>query len=426
MRVNLAQWLRDRELVLIPAWIRAVRAKGDQRIRHLPTKELGRQHFLALFDTLVTAAETGDYAPLDALIEKMVHDRLRLRYDLEHIILLPQQLREVVWNELIATHSPQEALAFIREAEPLFDHIITKLVRTFTEASTSLLRKLSQDLERRVQERTEELARLNRELERVDKAKSDFIRIAAHELRTPLTLIHGYASILAEEPLLQREKRIRDFVKGITRGVERLESIVKDLVDASRIDIEAFTIHRGPTFLNQIIRLALQELQPALKERRHTLFVEGLDDLPPIEGDSQRLYQVFINVISNAIKYTPDGGRITIKGRYLPDDKGIGADYVEIVVADTGIGIPKEELERIFDKFYRLGDVKHYSTSKTRFKGGGPGLGLAIAKGVVEAHGGKIWAESEGYDEERCPGSRFHILLPVKAVFGKLQLPSEG
>jgi signal transduction histidine kinase len=112
-------------------------------------------------------------------------------------------------------------------------------------------------------------------------------------------------------------------------------------------------------------------------------------------------------VITNAIKYTPDGGKISVDGRTLPG-------FVEITVTDTGIGIAPENHTRIFEKFGRLGNVSLHSTGKTKFKGGGPGLGLPITKGVIEAHGGAIWVESDGYDEVRCPGSTFHILLPIR------------
>jgi signal transduction histidine kinase len=118
--------------------------------------------------------------------------------------------------------------------------------------------------------------------------------------------------------------------------------------------------------------------------------------------------------ISNAIKYTPDGGRITVSGRCLVDaHTGPQEGAVEIVVADTGIGIDPAMHDLVFAKFYQTGAVSLHSTGKANFKGGGPGLGLAIARGIVEAHGGRIWVESPGCDEEKCPGSQFHVVLPI-------------
>jgi signal transduction histidine kinase len=101
-----------------------------------------------------------------------------------------------------------------------------------------------------------------------------------------------------------------------------------------------------------------------------------------------------------------------------------GMEWVEVIVSDSGIGIDPEHLDRIFEKFYQTGEVALHSTGKTKFKGGGPGLGLAIAKGIIEAHGGKIWAESEGHDEETCPGSRFHVVLPVTSLARMSEIPS--
>ena len=112
-------------------------------------------------------------------------------------------------------------------------------------------------------------------------------------------------------------------------------------------------------------------------------------------------------MLLNAVKYTPDGGTITIAGRQLPG-------FVEVTITDTGIGIDLEDQGRIFEKFGQLGAVQQHSSGKTKFKGGGPGLGLPITKGIIEAHGGTIWVESEGYDEVNTPGSTFHILLPLR------------
>jgi len=132
------------------------------------------------------------------------------------------------------------------------------------------------------------------------------------------------------------------------------------------------------------------------------------------------LHQVFVNLIGNAVKYTPDGGRIDITARLLTvaGEQPVG---VEVIVADSGVGINIEDQNRVFDKFYRTESPELHSTSKTRFMGGGPGLGLTIAKGIVDAHGGRIYVESKGYDPETCPGSHFHVLLPIRPTWGEFQ-----
>jgi signal transduction histidine kinase len=152
----------------------------------------------------------------------------------------------------------------------------------------------------------------------------------------------------------------------------------------------------------------LEGLAPVLEERGQTVTVTGLDTLPHVMADSTRLHQALRNVLINGIKFTPDGGRLGIEARF---DKA--AHKVEIAISDTGIGIDSQHHTLIFEKFYRTSELNLHSTGQTKFKGAGPGLGLPIAKGIVEAHGGRIWVESSGYDEEALPGSTFYIVLPV-------------
>jgi len=145
------------------------------------------------------------------------------------------------------------------------------------------------------------------------------------------------------------------------------------------------------------------------------LTADDLEGLPKVHGDSQRLYQAFNNIIGNCIKFTPDGGSIHIAGRRVQEPSGDGAphEYVEITVADTGIGIDPDDQELIFEKFYRVDSPDLHSTGSVKFKGAGPGLGLAITRGVIQAHGGRVWVESPGHDEINFPGSTFHVLLPA-------------
>jgi len=281
--------------------------------------------------------------------------------------------------------------------------------------------QLNQELEMRVEERTEELARLNRELARLERKKSDFVAIAAHELKTPLTLIQGYAEMLAETGARDLPPdSLGRIVSGIVKGTRRLGAIVEDIIDVSLIDTQVLSLSLEMTSLANILEMVCQNLRESIAERKQTLVVSGFDNLPYIEADALRLHQVFVNVIGNAIKYTPDGGRIEVMARRLEAQEN-RPDFVEVVVADTGIGIDVDEQERIFDKFYRVESPELHSSSKTRFMGAGPGLGLTIAKGIIEAHGGRIWVESPGHDPVRCPGSQFHILLPVRSAWGEFE-----
>lgn len=269
--------------------------------------------------------------------------------------------------------------------------------------------------------RSEEIARLNQdlvrantELARVGQAKSDFIDIASHELRTPLTQVRGYADMLKEmleEESLKPETGAR-MLKGLKLAAMRLEEIIDTMFDVAQIDTETLELKLVSESVSRVVEGAVEEWIEALKERKHTLTLQGLDDLPHVQADYKRLKQAFSHLIQNAIKYTPDGGQIRIKGQLLewvlPQDQAI-----EIVISDTGIGIAEDDLDQIFAKFYRVGNVLLHSTGKTKFKGAGPGLGLPIARGIVEAHGGRLWAESAGCDEEKCPGSEFHVVLPL-------------
>jgi signal transduction histidine kinase len=252
-----------------------------------------------------------------------------------------------------------------------------------------------------------ELETAQARLKKFDKSKSNFIAVAAHELKTPLTLIEGYAAMIGD--LASRDnEQIHALIQGTHTGIWRMREIVDDMIDVSMIDNHLLTLNFQPVWLNRVFNMLQADFTDILQQRKHTLEIRpfpGSDEL--IFADPERLYQAVKNLVSNAIKYTPDGGTITIDGRTLPG-------FVEVTVADSGIGIAPENQEVIFEKFGQLGDVSLHSSGKTKFKGGGPGLGLAITRGIIEAHNGSIWAESEGYDEVKCPGSIFHVLLPLR------------
>jgi signal transduction histidine kinase len=272
---------------------------------------------------------------------------------------------------------------------------------------------------RSIMQLNDDLLESNRRLEKLDTAKTDFIEIASHELRTPLTQIRGYSDILSD--MVQQGQLVtahmNQISQGITRASVRLEQIISAMLDVSRIDAQALDIRTAPLSLPGVIKMALDTYKDAIRDRHMNVQTIDLEQLPPVQGDLQRLSQVFINLLGNSIKFTPDGGAITITGRLLYEtDHTPPQAFVELAIADTGIGIDRNDQQLIFEKFYRVGTVELHSTGSTKFKGAGPGLGLPIAKGIIQAHGGKIWVESPGHDEERMPGSTFHVLLPAAAV----------
>jgi signal transduction histidine kinase len=178
----------------------------------------------------------------------------------------------------------------------------------------------------------------------------------------------------------------------------------------SLIDNKILNLHMQPVWINRLVDIVGFDLQTTMQSRNLRLEIhkEEITEKPTF-ADSERLYQAVQKILSNAVKYTPDGGAIIIGARELPG-------FCDLQISDTGIGIAPENLSRIFEKFSSQAEVATHSSGKSKFKGGGPGLGLAIAKGILEAHGGSIWAESGGYDEKALPGSTFHIMIPMRTA----------
>jgi signal transduction histidine kinase len=273
--------------------------------------------------------------------------------------------------------------------------------------------RFNQQLEAMVQQRTEELKKALDSLARLDKNKSDFINVAAHELRTPLTIMKGYLGMLQGDAAIRASEYLLSAVDGVLKGTERLHEVVNSMLDVARIDNQVLKLMPEMVTISSIAKRVWADNTPYLTERRQAFQLLDLDGLPLVRGDGTQLLKVFQALVINAIKYTPDGGKISIQGR-VHRDRQIG-DCVEVLFRDTGIGIDPENQELIFEKLYSTGKVALHSSGKASFKGGGPGLGLAIAKGIVLAHGGLIWAESPGQDEVSFPGSTFHVLLPLSA-----------
>ncbi|MDM8532802.1 GAF domain-containing sensor histidine kinase [Anaerolineales bacterium HSG25] len=259
----------------------------------------------------------------------------------------------------------------------------------------------------------QEVGDLNEQIAGFDQNKTDFLSIASHELRTPLTQIHGYSKMILDltEEELKDPAYIKMIIEGIVKGSERMKDVVDVMFDVSEADIGGMNLFLGPVKMGRVIDQAAQSLLPVFDERRIAFAKSGIDDLPIFAADGTRLVQAFENLIGNALKYTPDGGFVKVEGRLVAMNDAKAS--IEIIVSDTGIGIDSKYHEQIFDKFFRIGDVYTHSTSKTKFKGAGPGLGLTLVKGIAEAHTGSVWVESTGHDEKKCPGSKFFFEIPL-------------
>jgi signal transduction histidine kinase len=256
------------------------------------------------------------------------------------------------------------------------EEFISKVV-LFLENITELTR-----LEEELRESYVKLENAFAELKENDEIKSEFISTASHELRTPITVINSYVEMfeggmLGELTGIQREK-----VAIISSQIEHMIRLVEDMLDVSRLESKALKINKYLIRVDDIARKALDDLSrlAGLKEQSVSLTIEG--ELPEVEGDDRRIKQVFNNLLTNAIKYTPKKGKIDVLISDEPED-------IRVSIIDNGIGVAKKDQQRIFEKFYTGS-----GSSLTR-ESGRMGLGLAIAKGIIEAHEGRIWVESE-------------------------------
>lgn len=272
------------------------------------------------------------------------------------------------------------------------------------------LRRHAENIVEQLEAKILELEYANKLLYRLDRMKSDFIVLASHELYTPLTLVSGYSNLM-DEHLRQDDEQVsleqtREVANLMSASVERMQAVVQEIMNVARIAAGRLELSKGPVQIPHLVRSVRKALKDILKQRNLTLEVEGIETLPIIFGDGSHIRTAIYNLVENGIKYTPNGGIISICGKV----SGAG---VELSVRDTGIGIPQEEQKQIFNQFYTLGNVDNHSSSKSAFEGGGMGLGLTIASGIVEAHNGRIWVESSGEDRDALPGSTFYIWLPI-------------
>jgi PAS domain S-box-containing protein len=274
------------------------------------------------------------------------------------------------------------------------------------------------------------LEKSSADLARLNRMKDSFLGLASHELKTPLTVIMGYSELITTDMADRVDKTVMEMVVNISNAAARLDNIIKDMVDVSLIDEKRLQLKMEDIQLNRLIEAAVNELRFFFSMRKQEVVVALDESIPTLRGDALRLMQLLSNILGNAIKFTPDGGRITIasSAKYLlrgvppTEAHAVGREhhlFLEITVSDTGIGIDREDQLRVFDKFYEVGNIQEHSSGKVAFKAKGAGLGLSIAKGIVDMHGGEIWVESTGYNPERLPGSTFHILLPLNPMLGE-------
>ena len=253
-----------------------------------------------------------------------------------------------------------------------------------------------------------ELIRSNTQLKRVSEMKSNFLSIASHELKTPLTSIKGYSDIIIDTMENKLDSGVYRMVSSINRAADRLHRVVNNILDVTRIEQKRLRLKPETIDLGAVALDCIDELSQFSGKRGITFVCDFARNLPPFYGDKMRMQQVFTNLLSNALKYSPDHSSITVC-LDLQDE-----ETLRICVMDTGIGINHDEQKKIFHPFYEVGSINRHSTDAAKFLGGGTGLGLSIVKGIVERHGGRIWVVSEGVREGEFPGSAFYVALPVR------------
>jgi len=229
-------------------------------------------------------------------------------------------------------------------------------------------------------------------LEHTELMRSQLLGDVSHELRTPLTAIKGSMEALIDGVLPAEAATFEQ----IEQEADRLQRLVNDLQELSRVEAGAYVLDRQPISVEALVQTAIQRIERQFQQKNILLSSQLLPSLPPIQGDQDRLLQVLLNLLNNACQYTPSGGEVCVQA-------DLQGDEVVISIKDNGIGIPAEHIRQLFTRFYRV------DKSRSRQAGGGSGIGLTIAKHLIEAHGGRIWVESAGLGQ----GSTFAITLPI-------------
>ena len=304
--------------------------------------------------------------------------------------------------------------AAVFEAAARMEQLVAKRTIEVEEKSTLLaqanseLRALTKNLDQIVRARTRALteseAQLREkmeELERLNTMKAEFISIAAHELRTPLTSIVGYHDLFLEGRFGELPEKMRRPMESLQRNSQRLKRLVDEMLDISRIEAGKVQLFPAPCDVGEVACHVVEELRPLASDKHQSLLLQR-DPVPIIEADSDKIHQVVTNLVSNAVRYTPEGGEIRVITDEAPQDLYAGK-WVRVRIHDNGVGIPLHLRARIFEPFSDVNSAKHHTST-------GPdsaGLGLYIARGLVDLHGGIITVESEEGEY-----TEFTVLLP--------------
>lgn len=345
-------------------------------------------------DTDLNAALKEGHTFSSATSPKQRKEKIIQIFDIEHFILTPILTQDGMIG-IVFVGNRSDAYAVTEGDEELISILASQIGQALENAQLfEQVYRSRQELESKIQDRTKQLAVALEEVKKVSKMKSDFISAVSHELRTPLTSIKGYASILITGKIGDIPQQVKERLEKINKHSDNLVKMINDLLDISRIESGKVEMKFAKYKISSIIENVLDILTPQIKDKGIQLKTQIDPGAPDIIVDLSQFERVFINLLGNAIKFTPLKGIITV---------GAKKDQNTILfsVADSGIGIKEEDLPKLFNEFYRVENEINQSVK-------GTGLGLALAKNIVEAHRGKIWVTSKVN-----AGTTFCFTLPI-------------
>jgi len=334
-------------------------------------------------------------------VEEEKFDIILLSYDIPGLngleILADLQYKELSGPVIMMADAEDKDFATQAMREGAYDYVIRE--KGFEEGLSVIMHnamsafhalKEKERLQKEIAAKKVELEAANKKLQQLDRIKSDFVSNVAHEFRTPLMIIKGNVDLVNKGGLGNVAPAQKEMLDGAINIVNRLSRLVNDLLDISKIESGKMELKKEPVEINSIIEENLAIFDKIIKDKKFKLQKDLAKDLPKIDVDKDKVTQVFVNLLSNAIKYSPEAGAITVKTVNLEKE-------IMVEVSDTGEGVALDNLDKIFDKFTRV----------TAEKKEGTGLGLPIAKDIVNLHKGRIWVKSE-----LGKGSQFYFTLP--------------